>query len=243
MDDRYLAAIDDERRIRVGLERKLRNRYGGIASISVYASAEEFLDGFNRTSAPLVLITDVRMPGMDGIALIERMLKPMARVKAIALSGFDDYSYVRSALTLGAIDYLLKPVSNTDLYRAIENAFDALGVPIADGSIAPTPGISREALVQCVDQYLYSELGVNEIANRLRITPSYASARFRKLTGKTITAYVRERRIDRARRLLEDPAISIKEVSAILGYRFPHHFAREFRRVTGQSPTEYRRGI
>lgn len=242
MSERFLSAVDDERRIRLGLEQKLQSRYGCLATICVFATAEGCLEYAMGFGAPHVVVTDVRLPGMNGIELSSRLLSAGRRIEVIMLSGFDDYEYVRSALTLGAVDYVLKPVADDELFRAIDLAFDRLGVSLSLNGLGSDANVTREALVQCVDDHVFEPVGVQEIADMLRITPSHASARFRQLTGTTITAYVRRRRIDQARRLLQTPTLSVKEISAMLGYRFPHHFAREFRRLTGKSPSEFRSG-
>ena len=67
-----------------------------------------------------LIITDIRMPIMDGIELIKKVRKTNGKVKVIVLSGYDDFSYVRNAFVSGATDYLLKPFQKEDLLTRIK---------------------------------------------------------------------------------------------------------------------------
>ena len=68
---------------------------------------------------PDILITDIRMPFMDGLALSRHVSKTMPWVHIIILSGYDDFSYAREAITLGVKEYLLKPVTAQKLEDAL----------------------------------------------------------------------------------------------------------------------------
>lgn len=69
-----------------------------------------------------MMITDIKMPKMNGIALIKAVKEKKHSIKFMVLSGYDDYAYVREAFSLGAIDYILKPASIEDLREKIELA-------------------------------------------------------------------------------------------------------------------------
>ena len=69
---------------------------------------------------PDVLITDIKMPFMDGLQLSKIVHEQMPWVKIVILSGHNEFEYAQSALKLGVTDYLLKPVSSKDLYRVLE---------------------------------------------------------------------------------------------------------------------------
>ena len=75
---------------------------------------------------PDIVITDVSMPVMDGITLAAKIHELNQRIKVIFLSGYDDFSYVQSALQLGASDYLLKPFTPEDIAKVIRKVKDAL---------------------------------------------------------------------------------------------------------------------
>lgn len=72
-----------------------------------------------ESSGPDIVITDMSMPVMDGVALIEYLEKHSPRTKVIALSGYDDFEYVRQSMKKGAVDYLLKHKLNGALLQSV----------------------------------------------------------------------------------------------------------------------------
>ena len=87
----------------------------------VAASAEEALDLAQQEETPLV-ISDMKMPGHDGLWLLERMRDRLPDTAVIMLTGYGDTESAVDCLRRGAVDYLLKPPRLTDLIRAIERA-------------------------------------------------------------------------------------------------------------------------
>lgn len=76
---------------------------------------------------PDVLITDIRMPFMDGLALAEQVAGTMPWVHTVILSGHDDFSYARQAISLGVKEYLLKPVSAQQLETVLRRIAENIG--------------------------------------------------------------------------------------------------------------------
>lgn len=68
---------------------------------------------------PDILLTDIKMPFMDGLQLSQIIRKSMPWIKIIILSGHDEFSYAKEALTIGVTDYLLKPISSSDLMKVL----------------------------------------------------------------------------------------------------------------------------
>ena len=71
-------------------------------------------------SKPDILITDIKMPFMDGLQLSKIVREQMPWVKIIILSGHDEFEYAQAAVKLGATEYLLKPISSGDLLKELE---------------------------------------------------------------------------------------------------------------------------
>jgi two-component system response regulator YesN len=113
-----VALVDDEERIRLGLAKLIAQAGSEYEVAGVYASGQELLADLDRIEADL-LITDIKMPNMNGLDLIEklRVLRPKWRLAV--LSGFDDFSFARTALRLGVEDYLLKPVDTEELAQLL----------------------------------------------------------------------------------------------------------------------------
>jgi two-component system response regulator YesN len=92
------------------------------------ASGENGEEGLNlaRMHHPDLLLTDIRMPGMNGLELIIRLYEELPDIKTMILSGYQDFEYARTALRHGAIDYLLKPISPATLQDTLNRAIPAL---------------------------------------------------------------------------------------------------------------------
>lgn len=83
------------------------------------ATGEEALDAFGRHAID-ILLTDIRMPKMDGLTLIERAKRLHPKLKAVLISGYNDFEYARKAINLQVTDYLLKPVERSQLLEVME---------------------------------------------------------------------------------------------------------------------------
>ncbi|MGN7761150.1 response regulator transcription factor [Paenibacillus sp. 22594] len=74
-----------------------------------------------------ILITDIRMPEVSGLDLLEHINKHMLKTKVIILSGYSQFDYAQSAIRLGALDYLLKPVDKEDMEKAMQSVIKNIG--------------------------------------------------------------------------------------------------------------------
>ncbi|HUW71492.1 MAG TPA: helix-turn-helix domain-containing protein [bacterium] len=101
-------------------------------------------------------------------------------------------------------------------------------------------------LIERARSYMVAHLndgaGLERVAVELRVSASHLSRKFRQVTGCTFMEYGARLRIDRAKTLLSSGLYSVKEVSSLLGFVDQAYFARVFRRLEGQSPTDYRSG-
>lgn len=73
-----------------------------------------------RTGIYDVLVTDIRMPEIDGIELIKKIYEAKYPIKTVVLSGYKDFEYARAAVEMGVKNYLLKPISRDELIRTME---------------------------------------------------------------------------------------------------------------------------
>ena len=97
----------------------------GLAVVGEAADGEVGLELIHKL-LPDIIITDVRMPRIGGIELVQQLRAENYNVPILIVSGYDDFSYVRSALKLGVTDYLLKPVKAQDLHQQLLRCIEAL---------------------------------------------------------------------------------------------------------------------
>lgn len=118
-----VAAVDDDFRIRESMASLLES--AGYALLT-FSSAEEFL-GSGTLAAAICVITDVRMPGMDGIELQRRIRIERPRLPVILISGHYDPEIRQIAIDEGAIEFLYKPFDATCLLKAVQLAVTKAG--------------------------------------------------------------------------------------------------------------------
>ena len=111
--------VDDEAVVRRGIVLGIDWASLGCAVVGEAANGEEGLAAAERYS-PNLIITDVRMPHMDGIEMMRVLRERGSTAHVIVLTAYNDFDYARSALRFGAADYLLKPFRDQELVAAIE---------------------------------------------------------------------------------------------------------------------------
>lgn len=110
--------VDDELEIRDGMIQKLDWHQLGY---DVAAAAENGVEALEKADQvqPDVIMTDIRMPFMDGLEFIEKVIERLPAVKIIVFSGFDDFEYAQKAINLGVEEYILKPISAKQLEESL----------------------------------------------------------------------------------------------------------------------------
>jgi len=112
--------VDDDMVMRTSLKTLIDWENNGYVICGDVANGSAAIAFMNKCQ-PDIVITDMNMPVMDGVALIEYLQENMPHVKIIALSGYDDFDYVRQSMKKGAIDYLLKHKLTADVLLEVLN--------------------------------------------------------------------------------------------------------------------------
>ena len=111
--------VDDQRLSRAGIIKMIEWDRLGLQLAGECANGRETLDLLTNTDVDIV-ITDVRMPILGGLELIEQAKEQYPHISFIVISGYDDFAYVRKSIQLTVSDYLLKPVDQTEINTLLE---------------------------------------------------------------------------------------------------------------------------
>ena len=130
---------DDEPAVRSFLADFLASRGYGVLCLD---SGEHVVARLQPANVPSLLLLDIRMPRLGGLEVMAELGNRGLRVPTIVLSGLDEASTVVKAMRLGALDYLVKPLDESDLELAIEKALDEQEDGPATGAIEPAQGFS-----------------------------------------------------------------------------------------------------
>lgn len=120
-----LLLADDEAEIRAGLRSIIEWEDYGIELLGTAASGAEALDMI-RFYDPDIVLTDIQMPGMNGLELVKRAGDEQFEALFVILSGYDDFQYAQTAIKQGVCDYILKPVVLEEFTALIERLRDMI---------------------------------------------------------------------------------------------------------------------
>ncbi|MGV8981536.1 response regulator transcription factor [Clostridium sp.] len=263
--------IDDEEIIREGLKTVIDWQTLGCSVIGEAVDGDEGLEMLSSLQ-PDIVITDIRMPGLNGLEMISKLKENKHGCKIIILSGFRDFEYAQQAVKLGAFRFLLKPTNTKEIVLSIQDAIIELKkvksteeifknlkrkikedysssdrVTITeDTSLNNNEKNSKYLIVKALSfmkANVTMNLTLKDVSDYLYISTWYLSKLIKKETGSTFIYTLSEMRIDEAKKLLLQPQYKIYEVSSMIGFTDVTYFNKLFKSITGLKPMEYRNNI
>ncbi|RIX53178.1 response regulator [Paenibacillus nanensis] len=251
-----ILVVDDEPRTREGVRKALEAWSNGKHRIATATSGVEALEWLKENEANL-LVTDIRMPEIGGLELVERISRLPHPPVTIIISGHPEFDYAQKALQFGVVEYLLKPLDKLKLVQAVELALKREEEQsriermekLVDRKLLESAGQDNrysppvQEAIKYLDDHLEEPLSMKEVADFLHMNASYFSVLFKEQTGLTFTEYVTRRRIQRAKELLSGTRLSVAEIAERVGYQTDKYFVKVFRSLEGTSPGQYRKSV
>lgn len=243
--------VDDEAIIVEGLQRVVD---WGAHNCRVAATGHDAASGAAaiRAERPDILFTDIKMPNQDGLTMLAGLKSEFPDLQVTVLTGYRDFEYAQKAIRLGVARFLLKPSKMDELEEALTYMTGVLDKlpPGAEPDTEPEPEPSSAAdnansfLARQAQAYIREhhaeKLSLQEVADHCYVSQWHLSKLLHKHLGQTFYDILNGVRVERAKALLEDPALRISEISAIVGYADTAHFSRVFKKSEGISANEYR---
>lgn len=241
--------IDDESIIVEGLTRIVPwERY----NCQVVGSASDGISGGRaiREYRPDIVFTDIRMPGLDGLAMLSGLKSEFPNMQITVLTGFRDFSYAQQAIHIGVTRFLLKPSKMNELEEALEamtaNLQKQSGPKPPEDNIEPlnhsdvaSSFIVRQA-VAYIEERCAEKITLSDVADKCYVSQWHLSKLLNRHTEQNFYDLINGARIARAKHLLRDPSLRISEISELVGYSDTAHFSRVFKKQVGISANEYR---
>jgi len=256
-----VVVIEDSKLLRMGM---VHTWDWKSLDCQIVGSAGDGLEGLQVIceTRPDVVLTDIRMPGLDGLEMIRSAREKGISPAVVIISGHDEFSYAQKALTLGAVEYLVKPVEEEEAYRAIRAAcarvdeqrkyrnlterlenIENSKMQVFNTYLASSEGIKSEytrQAIRYIEEHYADDINVRSIAEALSISESHLSKVFKDTLHCTIGEYLTQYRIREACTLLKDPQNRIYEVAVRCGYNDQRYFSVIFKRTMGMTPNEFR---
>lgn len=164
--------IDDIRLVRDAIKMLAQWDIFGIDKILEADNAQTGLELICQEH-PDIIITDMKMPIMDGTQLLQKLEELSIKSKVIVISGFSDYKYTRLAIKSGVIDYILKPIDPQDLNNALASAVSQLeqesGETDEPSSDDTKQIVSNKVIcdvISYIDQHYLSNISLADIAEQ-----------------------------------------------------------------------------
>ncbi len=232
-----LVVVEDEDESRRGLIDYIPWNEFGFSITADFSNAKSALDYLHKHDAA-VLLTDIMMPGMNGIELIEEVKELRPSIIPVVLSGHSDFAYARRCISLGVREYILKPAG----YDELKEVFERIKAEL-DSKDDTRRRISSDELVDTMQKYIAENLdtvSLKALSDKFSLNQYYISELFHQVSGSSFQEYTADERMKEAMHLLKNSHLSIGEISSRVGYTSPSSFARTFRERTGLTPKEYR---
>lgn len=234
-----LLIIDDDTQFVQSLIKCVDWQSLGISRVETAGDGAEGLRLFERL-CPDILLCDVQMPVMNGIDMVRRIAGanggslPCA---VVFMTAYSEREYLKSAIKLRATDYLDKPFSPVELSEALLRVTRQGGACRKGGAYSPPVNM----VIDYIQLHYAEALTIETLASRVYLSPNYFSAIFKRETGKTVLAYLTEQRMVKACYHLRTSNLPLAAVASSVGYQDFRYFSRAFRRMTGFTPSEYRK--
>ena len=208
---------------------------------------------------PALIISDIAMPVMDGFALLEALKSDDAyrHIPVVMLTARAEEKDRLKALRIGVDDYILKPFAAGDLRMRIgqllhhraqrmeDAAFESSAVPLEGPAHAPLLSEEDQRWLHTLEQEALQlianfEYTAEDLARAMNMSRANFFRKVKRLTGLTVNQYIKEFRLQTARRMLEAGEVhSVKEASYTVGFKHINYFSKAYADRFGRRPSSY----
>lgn len=248
-----LLVAEDVPSERIALCNTLRKHLSDSLIILEASDGSEALELYHREK-PGIVVLNIEMPGLTGLEVAQQIRLQDKTCAIFFISDFDNFSYAQQAIALRALDYILKPYDEAKLIQALQEAIAYL--KNLESFIREYPqttsqrsdedtestrlSLVREDIISFIESHYMEELSMKNAAHAMNYSDAYFCKLFKQCFHVNFSTYLNEFRISKAKAMMENPRINVKDVGLACGYTDANYFSRVFKRLTGQTPTEYR---
>ncbi|MEH7379246.1 response regulator [Bacillus sp. JJ1533] len=235
--------VDDERWVRKALIWTINQLNLPLHVVHECSNGLEALDWVKENEVDLIL-TDIRMPIMDGIQFVKELESLNKSMDVVVISVHDEFQFVQQAIRSGVFDYLLKPIDEEELRACLEkwlNKSSTTKNKENEVTGENLPASSIEKVLDYISKTPLNQLNLKDAANHVHMNPSYLSQLFKQQLNKKFVDYVTEIKIQESKKLLANTTLRMSEIADRLGYADVAYFSNNFKKITGLSPSDYRK--
>lgn len=253
-----LLIADDEPLMRRGVRKLIDLSDLEIKNIFEAETGEEALQIFEEFRPEIVLL-DINMPKIDGLATAKKIKQIAPSTKIAIITGYNYFDYAQMAIKIGVEDYILKPISKSDISEIIaklvylvrqdrknmetEKVLQKI-LKRETVEIGETKSNYR-MLIQTImeNNYTDSEFSLGVLSDELALSQGYLSIMFKKIFGIPFQDYLLQKRMEKAKILLLTSKLKNYEIAEQIGFEDVNYFGMKFKKYYGLSPKQYKEKI
>ncbi len=246
--------VEDEILTREGVKKSVPWENLGISEVYCATDGMEGVE-IALQYKPEIILADVKMPVMDGLAMAFELQKQNQACRFIFMSSYCDKDYMKSAIKLSAVDYIEKPIETAELIdtikstvKQIEAEHDLNLIKVKYQEFLHDTGMNvsinmdlsgkiRQFIAQ---NFTNINLSLTLLADEFGLSKQYLCSIFKNQTGMTIHNYIIQVRIEWAKELMcKNNSIKIKHVAKYSGFSNSNYFIRCFKKYEKITPFDY----
>lgn len=238
-------AADDEAYIREALCKLVAWEGMGCTLCAVCGNGRELIGQMER-ERPDLIITDIKMPVLDGLEVCRYVYETSPEIPVILLSAYSEFEYAKKAIRYNACEYVLKvsvleelPKAVKKAVRELEKSHDELENRKARVENTATLYLQME---QYIEENYRKKITLDDMSTCLHANRSYLSRLYKSKTGTNLFDAILKKRIGAAKDLLLHTDMKAYEISDMVGFEDAGYFSRVFKKQTGVSPKDFRSG-
>jgi len=257
-----LLVVDDEMIIRKGL---LSLDWKSI-DVNIAGDVDNGLMAVEILQSELVdiVLTDIRMPGMDGLELSEFIHKEKLNTEIIILSGYSDFEYARRAMQYGVTEYILKPSDPGEIFEAVKRAAKrvndrrdmSIRLQLLEAELGKRWLIRKdngiilgqfehsdiaEKMLIYMAKYYKKFITLSDLSEDMHFSSIYLSKVIKKSTGYTFLELLNAMRVNDAAAKLREGNMSLTHISEAVCIKDPRYFSQVFKKHYGVTPSAYKK--
>ena len=250
--------VDDEKIEREAIRMIVESSTLPFSLVFEASSGREMLELLKAHHVDIVIL-DINMPGLTGLQALDMMRADGMDTKVIISTAYDEFNYAVKALQSGAVDFLVKPVSDESLIESLKKSIERLSeererseklsriedyLRVRSSSLSlNTEGDFPDAIKQVcayIETNYDKRIGLDEIASDCSYSKYHLSRLFKSVMNMTVIDYLTKTRMEKAKELLALTKDSVKIIAFRTGFSDPNYFSLTFRKYEGMSPLQYR---
>lgn len=242
--------VEDEDIIRRGLKFQMDWTSVDCTVIGEAKSGEEGLEMIKELK-PDIVLTDIRMQGMSGIDMLKKSLE-IVNHKAIILSGYADFFHAKDAISLGVVEYLLKPIDFEELKMVIlkilekdrqkeDDTRKKILEGVKDLPLLSPSNIQNEyakKMLQYIMENYADKISITDLSEELKVSSTHLNAKFKAETGYTFHDFLNYYRIAKAVELQKEGKLKMYEIAEEVGISDYKYFNKVYKKYVGHAPAK-----